>query len=77
LRGLGFCLIDRDFIVFGIDLDKHRAFLNVLVIVHIHLDYVTGNAGADGIKVSVYLRIVSGFIAAQVSPQEVPAHKHG
>ena len=75
-REIGLGLFDRNLVVFRIDLDEHRAFLHVLVVVHIHFGHVPGNAAAHGIEMRIHLGIVGGFIAAQIAPQKQAAHEH-
>jgi hypothetical protein len=72
---IGLGLGDGNFIVFGVNLNEDGALLDPLVIIHIDLDNVAGNARADGVKVDVGLGIVRGFVAAEVAPQKYAANE--
>ena len=70
LARLALRLRHRDFIIFRIDLDQHSAFLHVLVVIHVDLDHIAGNARADGVEVNIHLGVVGRFITAEIAPQE-------
>ena len=69
--------LESDLIVGRIDFYQHRSRLHVLVVLHVELDDMSGDAGADGIDVAVDLSVVGGFIAGEVAiGEESRNHKH-
>ena len=63
-------LIDGDLIISGIDFDQHRPFLYVFIVVDIYAGDMAADARTDGVKMSVDLCVVSGFVFGEVSPQD-------
>ena len=63
-------LIDRDLVIFGVDLDQYSPFLYVLIVAHIHADDVAANASTDGIKMGIDLCVVGRFVFGEVAPKE-------
>src|SRR5205814_6967741 len=51
-------------------------FVDPLVVTNVHLDHISRDAGTDWVEVDVHLSIVSGLIAAEVTPQEEAADEH-
>ena len=67
-RCLGFC--QCHFIVSWIDFHERGTFIDPLVVVDVDLLDISGNASADRVKMDVYLRIVGGFEAGKIVPEE-------
>ncbi len=65
-----FGAIVGDLIVGRIDLDQHRSRSYILIVLHVELGDVAGDAGADGVHVAVDLSIVSGFVAGEIAVSE-------
>ena len=58
------------FIVFWIDFHECGTFIDPLVVLDVDLLDISGNASADRVKMDVYLRIVGGFEAGKIVPEE-------
>ena len=56
-----------DLIIRGIDFDQHGSRRHVLIVLHIELDNVAGDAGADRIDVAIDLGIVGRFVAGEIT----------
>ena len=48
----------RNFVILGIDFDQWRSCFHILVVVNQQLHDVPGDARADGVQVSIDLRVV-------------------
>ena len=58
---VGLRLLERDLIVLGVDLGDGRTDFHLLVVFHVDLDDLAGDAGADLVEVAVHLRVVGVF----------------
>ena len=67
---LGFGMVDSNLIIPRIDLNQHRALVDVLVVFDVYTSDVSGNAGTDGVYVAIHLRIVGGLVGAEIAPDK-------
>ena len=64
-------------VVSRVDFHQHGAFSDVLVVFRIYLDYITGNARADGIEMNIHLCIVRRLVAAQIASEKKASENDG
>src|SRR6202023_2247580 len=67
--------VDSNLIIPRIDLNQHRTLLDVLVVFDVYTSDVSANAGADGVYVAIYLRIVGGLVGAEIAPDKKSCHR--
>ena len=65
---VGARLIDRDLIIAGVDFGQHGAGGDVLIVIHVHVLDVAGNARAERHQVAVHFGVVRGFVARKIAP---------
>ena len=70
----GLVLLHRDLKVLGIDLGNQGTGLDILVLIHVDLDHLSGNPGADLYQVTIHLCVVGVFVIRGVPPEEQRAH---
>ena len=70
---LCFGLIQRNLIILRIDFGEHRSGFHFLVVVHVDVNHVTGNARAERHQVSIHLRVVGRFVGLEIFVSEKTA----
>src|SRR2546430_395641 len=59
-----------DLIIARINLHQRCPRIYILVIRHEQFHHMPTNTRADGIQMSVYLRVIRGFVACEIAPQK-------